>query len=612
MDAQTSPSDIDVVQLRMRVHNALRGKGLSIAAAERECAVSVGTFQKFIAGGIDMIGAGNLAKIAALTGVAADTLLFGEGHSPGGVGTGPVIGGAVRLIPHSAIQPSALNPRKRGFDPEALRTLADSILAQGGVLQNLVVRPIDPAAAETGPFEIMAGERRWRAYALLIAEGKAAEDVALPCAVRALGDDDAMELMLVENMERRDLSPMEEGRAFLELWNRRSRALGKRKAGDVVKHLAEKLHRSERWIQKRIRLARDLVPEAQAALEEGKILLAHAEVLATAPKDAQVAQTGLLVALPLETQPAARDIGQSIASSLPDLALAVFKRKDYDADVFEFDGKDFAVDIPFFARLQDKAIEARRAEYANKFKAGELAFVDEGPVFKASSYHNCGKPMDDGEPNGGVFIEVQDKGAWRVARFIVDLAAVGQTDHVRPVPRDRASDDGDDADQGDLDVKSRPAKTVVTAGRTPQESKDLIEKQFGPLRSVLNSRFELCLALLIFEDIMFEVGEFDDNARLRFAPSAAFSGKQTRAEHAVVKLGLSWPSPDDDGAAFAMTLLNALIEAPLGQLQRLAAQIMSDDVGTFQPIELNPLERRLFEAAGLDPDAATVIAKEAA
>lgn len=616
--AEPATNSVDVVQMRIRVHNAIRAKGLSVRAAERECGAGVGTFQKFIGGEHASIDAANLGKISRLTGVPLDELLFGERPSPAGAAAGPAGGGGVRWIAHNAIQPSALNPRKRGFDPESLRSLADSILAQGGVLQNLVVRPMDPDADETGPFEILAGERRWRAYALLIAEGKAVDDVALPCAVRALGDDDAMELMLVENMERRDLSPIEEGRAFLELWNRRMRAFGKRKAGDVVKHLAEKLHRSERFVQKRIRLARDLVPEAQAALEDGKILLAHTEVLATAPKDAQRAQTGLLVALPLDAQPPAHAIGQAIANGLPDLALAVFDRKLYDADVFEFDGRDYAVDIPFFARLQDKAIEARRAEYAKKLKTGDVFFIDEGVAFKASVYFDA----PDISP-GGVYIEVQDKGAWRVARFIERL---DRENNLRPLAPERAAKagaaDDDDDDGGDdrsctLDGGGNTRPPPAHHRADTANDKAAAERQFAPLRAALSNRIELCLALGLFASLTFDCLEFHESRIIRFGTNAAMlpAARGALLERCLKTLDIRWDkngATEADEDAFAQTLLEKLLAAPLSQLERLVAHVLAENAVSTRPFTLNALERRVFQAAGLDPDAASAAAKEAA
>jgi ParB/RepB/Spo0J family partition protein len=620
-------TEADVVQMRIRVHNAFKAKGLSIREAERDCGVAVGTFQKFIAGENAIIGAGNLARIAALTGVSADALLFGERPSSmtdgGPVPGGPVTGGAVREIAHSAIQPSALNPRKRGFDPASLRSLAESIAAHGGLMQNLVVRPMDPDATETGPFELIAGERRWRAYALLIAEGRVPETVRLPCAVRVLTDDDAMELMLVENMERQDLSPMEEGRAFLELWTRRRQAFGRRKAGDVVKHLAERLNRSERFIQKRIRLARDLVPEAQAALEEGKILLAHAEVLATAPKDAQAAQTAFLLAHGTpETQPSARTIGQSIAGNLPDSALAVFKRKDYDGEVFEFDGHDYAVDIPLFARLQDKAIEARRAEYTRKLKTGALAFVDEGPAFKASSYVSvAAEDIDPDEPPIlGVYIEIQDKGAWRVARFIeyLDRPAAATPPAPARAAKTQGEDDGDDDffandDEGDAPP---PAKSAAAARLTPAAEKAAAEQQFGPLRAALSNRIELCLALALFDVLSFSCLNHPNGRHIRIGTTGALpTPGDELLERCLKTLDMRWDkngATEADEELFAKTLLEKLLNAPLSQLERLVAHILAEDAIPNRPLELNALERRVFQAAGLDPDAASAAAKEAA
>jgi ParB family chromosome partitioning protein len=109
----------------------------------------------------------------------------------------------LRELPVELISPNRKQPRRR-FDEEALRALAGS-LGDRGVLQPVLVRP-----KAGGTYELIAGERRWRAARMAGLE-------AIPALVRARGDTEALELALIENMAREDLSPIEEARACAAL-----------------------------------------------------------------------------------------------------------------------------------------------------------------------------------------------------------------------------------------------------------------------------------------------------------------------------------------------------------------------------------------------------------
>jgi ParB family chromosome partitioning protein len=113
-------------------------------------------------------------------------------------------------IPIDAISPSALQPRKV-FDPERLRELAASI-AEVGILEPLLVRPANDGAPlyDNQQFQIVIGERRWKA-------AKEAGLREVPCLVRQLSDADAFLLALSENIQRDDLTPLEEAEAYQHL-----------------------------------------------------------------------------------------------------------------------------------------------------------------------------------------------------------------------------------------------------------------------------------------------------------------------------------------------------------------------------------------------------------
>ena len=115
----------------------------------------------------------------------------------------PEQSGGVTMLPLQKVEPNPLQPRKE-FDPEALQALADSI-AEHGMIQPMTVR-----AVENGYYQIIAGERRWRA-----ARQAGLEEV--PVIVIEADDRKVMELALVENLQREDLNPMEEAQGFRTL-----------------------------------------------------------------------------------------------------------------------------------------------------------------------------------------------------------------------------------------------------------------------------------------------------------------------------------------------------------------------------------------------------------
>ncbi|ROO26927.1 chromosome partitioning protein ParB [Salinisphaera orenii MK-B5] len=157
-----------------------------------------------------------------------------------------------------ALRPGRYQPR-RDMDAEALESLAQSIRSQG-VVQPLVVR-------DTGDgYEIVAGERRWRAARLAGLE-------TVPVVVRALPDETAMAVALIENIQREDLNPLEEAEALRRLIE---------ECGLTHAACAEAVGRSRAAVSNLLRLA-ELVPEAQALLRSGDIQMGHARALLGAP-----------------------------------------------------------------------------------------------------------------------------------------------------------------------------------------------------------------------------------------------------------------------------------------------------------------------------------------
>jgi ParB family chromosome partitioning protein len=158
-----------------------------------------------------------------------------------------------RAIPVDAIDPNPEQPR-RVFDPEQLRSLADSI-RRHGVLQPVVVR----RAGER--YELVVGERRWRA-------SREAGLATLPAIVADFADRARLEIALVENVQRRDLNPIELAHAF--------RALGE--AGATQQEIGERVGLDRSTIANHLRLL-DLSNEMQADIEAGRISAGHAKAL---------------------------------------------------------------------------------------------------------------------------------------------------------------------------------------------------------------------------------------------------------------------------------------------------------------------------------------------
>jgi ParB family chromosome partitioning protein len=161
----------------------------------------------------------------------------------------------LRELPVELIQPSAAQPRRR-FDEEGLLALAESIRLSG-VLQPVLVRPL----AE-GRYELIAGERRWRAARL-------AERELIPAIVRHQDDAVALELALIENMVREDLNPVEQARACAALVE---------ELGLSQEEVGLRVGRSRAAVSNLLRLL-ELPDEALELLERGELSEGHGRAL---------------------------------------------------------------------------------------------------------------------------------------------------------------------------------------------------------------------------------------------------------------------------------------------------------------------------------------------
>lgn len=176
------------------------------------------------------------------------------------------------IVPITEIEPNRAQPRV-DFDEEALNELSESI-SQHGVLQPLLVRPMP-----NGTYQIVAGERRWRASRL-------AGLTELPVVIRQLDDEEVMLLALIENLQREQLNPLEEAEGYKSLRD---------EYGLTQEQIAEKVGKSRPAVANALRLL-SLPEEILDLLRDNSISTGHAKVLlSVTDKDKQNQLAELIV-----------------------------------------------------------------------------------------------------------------------------------------------------------------------------------------------------------------------------------------------------------------------------------------------------------------------------
>ena len=201
------------------------------------------------------------------------------------------------LLPLQKIEPNRLQPR-RNFDEEELSALADSI-RQHGVIQPLTVRLLD-----SGYYQIIAGERRWRAARL-------AGLREVPVVVIEADDKKAMELALIENLQRADLTPIEEARGYQQL-------IGE--YGLTQEQVADRVSKSRPAVANAMRLL-SLPDELLALVEEGKLTAGHARaILSLKEKPQQLAVAQKVINLQLsvrQTEAMCKKLSKAVKTTEP-------------------------------------------------------------------------------------------------------------------------------------------------------------------------------------------------------------------------------------------------------------------------------------------------------
>ncbi len=207
-----------------------------------------------------------------------DALFRGQQESEGGA--------SVQTLPLEAVRPNPEQPRQL-FSEEALAELAESIRAQG-VLQPILVRP-----ASDGKYEIVAGERRWRASQL-------AGQRSIPALIREMSSEQALAIALIENLQREDLSPMEEALGFKELRDR---------FGLSQDEISARVGKSRPAVANMLRLL-NLPQIIQDDLQAGRMTQGHARPLLGVEDKAALSA---LRAVILEKAPSVREVENWVA-----------------------------------------------------------------------------------------------------------------------------------------------------------------------------------------------------------------------------------------------------------------------------------------------------------
>lgn len=217
-----------------------------------------------------------------------------------------------QVMPVEQLTPNPDQPR-RSFAPEALQELADSLKARG-LLQPLIVRP---HPSDKGLYQIVAGERRWRAAQI-------AQLHEVPVIIRDLSDTEVLEVAIVENIQRADLNAIEEAASFRQLMDR---------FGHTQEKLAEALNKSRSYIANLLRLL-NLPEQVQAWLKEGKLTAGHARALITAPNAVDLARKVIEKGLSVrETE----ELVRQQAEGKPQKAARPKAEKDADTRALEGD-----------------------------------------------------------------------------------------------------------------------------------------------------------------------------------------------------------------------------------------------------------------------------------
>ena len=301
----------------------------------------------------------------------------------------------LQTIKLSQIKTTKANPRKL-FDEKSIEGLAQSILTDG-LLQNLTVAKL---TTTKGKYTIICGERRFRALSLLLEQGDIDKDFEVHVEVKEnLSKDEILRIATVENVQREDLTPLEEAKAIEALIQ----------DGEELDDIVSKTGLSLTTIRRRLTLT-NLSDDAQTALSEGNIKLAHAEALSLGVKEEQ----DNILERVIDDWYDADDIKEFFFGELPSLAIAIFDKKLYKgtftSDLLAEEDTTYFNDVEQFMELQ-RAEAVKLVEQHSE--TADWAELFEG-YFQSWIY---GEP-EEGE-KGGVIVHLHESGKVEVHENLV-------------------------------------------------------------------------------------------------------------------------------------------------------------------------------------------------
>lgn len=328
-------------------------------------------------------------------------------------------------IPTNMITPSPTNPR-RHFDESAIAGLARSIKAQG-IIHPPIVRMVGEG------YELVTGERRWRA-------AQVAKLEEIPCDVRDMSDEAVIEMQIVENLQREDLTPLEEAAGYLGLVENR---------GYTEKKVADRIGRARGYVHARISLC-SLCDAAEEAFRQGEILLGHANCLCRFQEAEQLYLLGRIEEMGLDVEGLKGVIASELIRILggapwdTKTCADCLKRTGAQKDLFgSMEVADGCLDPECWERNMAEFIEStvaglRLSSIRRKTKAGVLGFSEWAQVHE-----------DDDPPSKekGIIVDGQLRGS------VIDVCVDPEWVAEKRAPKVVEGDDGGEINIGNLDLK---------------------------------------------------------------------------------------------------------------------------------------------------------------
>lgn len=525
----------------------------------------------------------SLKTIADVLGVPQGALLEDGDATPAPADAGAA---GIQDIHHAHLRASTLNPRKH-FDDDDLNDLAQAI-AQEGVLENLVVRP---HPKKNGAYEIVAGERRFRAVAKLIDDGRADHAFAMPCRIKDLTDIEVLRIATMENVQREDLHPLEEGEAYRAMVD----------AGDNTETIAAMIGKTQRHVQLRIELAEKLSEDAKDAFMDGTVNLAHARALVKAPEGQQGAYVKKIAR---DWYKNAQTLAEDILKTQVPIEYALFDTAKYDG-AFTEDPDDpeniYFADKAQFDHLQADEVEARRTKYLQKYAFVEVCPA--GDFFSSWKYEPC-----KDKAVAGVIIDIDGSGK---VTFRTDL--VKKQTEMFETPKDKAKAKKD---------KARPAgKPVITKAlvnlaknRKSQMVQDAVSQNFGvalrlAVLGLMGGDSVVALSVVnkgprnnVLDD---GVADRVDAYRAHFKPAVQPRNDDHGGAWGALRIKGDW---GDKRQASEAAVFRKLLDMADADVQDLFAHLVAAQTGTFfhdadAEHGDDPVPVLVADAAGVDPAA---------